>query len=148
MWPNVGLLVVFLLIIPASILLFMPLDVRVGFVVGPVVYLVIIGIISFSTPKIRVSDGEFSAGVARIPVALLGEITELDRTALSLQLGTRADARAHLVIRGWIHTALRINVADPNDPTPYWVVTTRRPADLRRAIESERDRHSRQAPTG
>jgi hypothetical protein len=30
--------------------------------------------------------------------------------------------------------AVRIEVVDPDDPTPYWVISTRRPEDLIAAL--------------
>jgi hypothetical protein len=29
---------------------------------------------------------------------------------------------------------VRVEVVDPQDPTPYWLVSTRRPDDLARAL--------------
>jgi Protein of unknown function (DUF3093) len=45
-----------------------------------------------------------------------------------------ADPAAFVVSRPWLHTAVRLMVDDPADPTPYWVVGTRRPDRLLAAI--------------
>ena len=44
------------------------------------------------------------------------------------------DARAHVCLRAWARTAVRVEVVDPADPTPYWLVSTRHPARLAAAI--------------
>jgi hypothetical protein len=45
-----------------------------------------------------------------------------------------ADARAHLVLRPYIKTAVEITLDDPDDPVPYWLVSTRRPQQLAAAL--------------
>ena len=49
--------------------------------------------------------------------------------------GPRLDARAYLCLRGWIPTGVRIALADPQDPTPYWLLSTRRPEALAAALQ-------------
>ena len=41
-----------------------------------------------------------------------------------------------LLIRGWVSPVVRIELSDPSDPTPYWIVSTRSPAALVAAIAS------------
>ena len=44
--------------------------------------------------------------------------------------GVEADARAYLLLRPYRKRAVRVEVADPADPTPYWLLSSRRPDDL------------------
>ncbi|WP_413098633.1 DUF3093 family protein [Streptomyces sp. Inha503] len=46
----------------------------------------------------------------------------------------RADLRAFMVMRGYITTALRIEVTYPDDPPPYVYVSTRTPERLAQAL--------------
>jgi len=39
-------------------------------------------------------------------------------------------------VRGFIHRGLRIELIDSEDPTPYWVVTSRNPQRFAAAIEA------------
>ncbi|GIG20514.1 membrane protein [Cellulomonas chitinilytica] len=87
-----------------------------------------------TSPVVEVSGGMLRAGSARIPLALLGDARALDAVATRAELGPRLDARAHLCHRGWVPTAVRVEVHDPRDPTPYWVVSSRRPAELVAAV--------------
>jgi len=87
-------------------------------------------------PRVEVRDGVFRAGGAHIPVDLLGPAVTLDADATRAELGPRLDARAHVCLRGWIHSAVRVEVDDPQDPTPYWVVSTRRPEALVAALHA------------
>ena len=56
-----------------------------------------------------------------------GEHPALDADETSRRSGTEADARAHLVLRPYVRTAVELTLDDPADPVPYWLVSTRRP---------------------
>ena len=90
-----------------------------------------------SRGSITVTDGVLHVPGARIPIALLKDGVALDRESFRVQTGPMADPRAYVVSRPWLHTAVRLTVDDPADPTPYWVVGTRRPAALLDAMRTE-----------
>jgi hypothetical protein len=48
--------------------------------------------------------------------------------------GVDADARAFLLLRPYLKRSLKVQVLDPADPTPYWLLSTRRPAKLAEAL--------------
>lgn len=73
-------------------------------------------------------------GRAFLSADALGAVTPLDRTATRAALGPQADARAWLHVRPYVDTAVRVDVADPADPTPYWLVSTRRPQEVAAAL--------------
>lgn len=78
--------------------------------------------------------GTLRVGRASLGAADRGETTPLDAAALRALLGPGADARAALMTRPWVRSGVRVEVADPRDPTPYWVVSSRRPAALAAAL--------------
>ena len=88
--------------------------------------------------RVVVVDGELRAGDAHIPVALLGPGEALDRASLRAALGPGSDARTFRCVRAWIPGAVLVEVVDPADPTPAWLVSTRRPAGLVAALSSGR----------
>jgi hypothetical protein len=97
--------------------------------------LVLAGVVAVrSATRVRVQDGELHAGSAHIPLTLLRTPQALDADATRHALGPGLDARAHLCLRGWVRTAVRVELDDPADPTPYWVVSTRRPTALVAAL--------------
>jgi hypothetical protein len=89
-----------------------------------------------SRGRVEVREGVLHVPGARIPVAQLDHGVALDRAAFRAQTGPMADPRAFVVSRPWLHTAVRLMVADPQDPTPYWVVGTRHPEQLLAALSS------------
>ncbi len=86
--------------------------------------------------KILVTDTHFYAGRAHIERSYITEVEPLDSDAAFQARGPQLDARAFLMIRPWVKQAVRVHINDPADPTPYWVVSTKRPAALARALSS------------
>jgi hypothetical protein len=91
-----------------------------------------------TSPRVEVADGMFVAGGARIPVSLLGEAEVLDAAAWRRVIGPEIDPRAFLCMRGWVKAGVRVPLHDPDDPTPYWLVASARPAQLVAALEAAR----------
>lgn len=88
-----------------------------------------------SAPLVEVGAGELRAGAARVPVTLLGEVTPIfSAEEMRVALGPELDARAYVCLRSWARTGLRVDLRDPLDPTPYWLVSTRRPDELADAL--------------
>ena len=138
LWPSAGTwLVVPLLGLGVAVSL-LPVG-TVPTLVGVVVVLTVAvtGLVLASVP-VRVADGELTAGPARIPVRLLGEAEPLRGEQARHARGPGMDARAYLLVRGWVHPMVRVEVQDPEDHTPYWLVATRRPEDLASAITAAR----------
>jgi hypothetical protein len=97
-------------------------------------------LLAYGAARVRIEDGAFVAGRARIPVDLLADPTPLDTEATRLLAGRDANAHAFLLLRPYLKRAVRVTVADPADPTPYWLVSTRRPEELAGALASARMR--------
>jgi hypothetical protein len=87
---------------------------------------------------IEVADGQLRAGKDVLPLAATGEVRPLDEAQATALRGPRADPRAFTVIRPYLRYAVYIEVTAPDSPRPYWLLATRRPAELAAAIESAR----------
>lgn len=86
--------------------------------------------------KILVTDTHFYAGRAHIERSFITEVEPLGPSAAFQARGPQLDARAFLMIRPWVKQAVRVHIHDPADPTPYWVISTKRPAALAKALNS------------
>jgi hypothetical protein len=98
------------------------------------VSLLVAWMLAASTPTVSVTAGTFVAGKANIPVSLLGDVEVLDAERMRHLRGPGIDARAYLCIRGWLPLGIRVTLTDPDDPTPYWLVSSRRPQALADAL--------------
>ena len=136
LWPTPTIFVVAALVMPASLAVFLPISVVAGIVTAVVLYSGCVVLLVIGSPTIRVVDGELRAGRARLPLRFAGDAAAYRASAATEQRGRLLDARAWLVIRGWIDPVVKIAVTDPDDPTPYWLVSSRHPDALVRAISS------------
>ena len=75
------------------------------------------------------------AGKARIEAEFLGDVAALGAQQFRAVMGPQGHARAYVCHRPWMKQGVRVAIADPHDPTPYWLIATRRPAELARAVE-------------
>lgn len=137
--PSAWLFIVTLLLVPAGILVLAPIDLTVGIVTGIVLYLAVAAALALTAPTVEVTaDGVLRADRAHIELRHLGEAVPADGAAARVEKGTGLDARAFLVIRGWVHPVVRVPILDPDDPAPYWLISTRHPKELAAAINGSR----------
>lgn len=91
---------------------------------------------AYGRPVIEVSGGRLTAGPATLPAAAVGEATALGAEKARALRTFEADPRAFLLLRSYIPTAVRVEVADPGDPTPYLYLSSRKPEQLAAAINA------------
>jgi hypothetical protein len=91
---------------------------------------------SYGSVRVRVVAGSLVAGGARVPLSALGTAPALDGEEAFAWRTHKADPRAHMLLRSYIRTAVRVEVTDPDDPTPYIYVSTRSPQRLARALSA------------
>ncbi|WP_072313642.1 DUF3093 domain-containing protein [Agrococcus sp. Marseille-P2731] len=132
--PSWWLPLVLLLIVPASLLVFLPVGIEIGIGVAAALYAVIMLALWLGAPVIELRDGVLRAGRARIGVEHLGTADALEGVEARTAMRSGWDPAAHHVISPWIKSLVRVPVADEADPTPTWVVSTRRPQALAAAI--------------
>jgi hypothetical protein len=134
-WPAPWVLLALALVLPASLLVFLPINVGVGIGTGVVLYGAMVALLILGSPTLEVTERGFAAGRATLPARHIGRAEGFRREEATRQRGPVLDARAWLLIRGWVDPVVRVEVADDRDPVPYWLVSTRRPDELVSALE-------------
>lgn len=94
---------------------------------------------AYGSVRIRVVGDALIAGEAKIPLTALGASEVLDAEDARAWRTHKADTRAFLLLRAYIPTALRVEVTDPQDPTPYLYLSTREPERLAEALRAGRE---------
>ncbi|WP_425569813.1 DUF3093 domain-containing protein [Rhodococcus olei] len=95
------------------------------------------GLVWLSRMRVEVvpgAPGELRVGRAHLPVDVISRVAVVPPSAKSAALGRQLDPAAFVQNRTWIKPMLLIVLDDPDDPTPYWLVSTRRPHDLAAAL--------------
>jgi len=87
---------------------------------------------------VEVADGELRAGHATMRLSQAGEVAALDEAQARALRGPRADPAAYMLIRPYLKRAVYVQVTGHDRDTPYWLIGTRRPAELAAAIERAR----------
>lgn len=135
LWPAPWVFIATGLVVPASLLVFLPISLPVGVGVAIVLYGAIVGVLLVTTATIEVTEAEFRAGRARMPRSVVGGVQAFEGEDAVAERGVRLDARAWLLLRGWIPGVVRVEVDDDADPTPYWLISSRRPEELAAALK-------------
>ncbi|MGY6497124.1 MAG: DUF3093 domain-containing protein [Microcella sp.] len=138
LWPALWWYPIIVLIVPATLLVFEPISLIAGILTATALVVGSLALLIGSAPTIRVADGRLEAGKARIPVAMIGDMRAASGEEARAERGPLLDARAWLLLRGDVGPVVRLEITDPEDPTPYWVVSTRRPDALIEAIAGAR----------
>ena len=85
---------------------------------------------------IEVDENELRAGPAHIELKYLGQATALDNKDMG-RLRTRdADPASFLIFRFWRSTGVKVEINDPRDQTPYWLITSKRNKELAAILNS------------
>lgn len=137
LWPTPWLFVAGLLFIPAVLLMLAPISVPLAIPASAVVYLLFCAFLFATSPVLTVTPDSLQAGRATIARSFIGSAQPLSAEKTKKLLSFESDARAHLVIRSWIARSVQVEITDKNDPTPYWLLSTRKPEELAEVLNSK-----------
>lgn len=82
----------------------------------------------------RGGTAELMVGHAHLPIDVIARTAVVPASAKSAALGRQLDPAAYVQHRAWIRQMVLVVLDDPDDPTPYWLVSTRRPERLLEAL--------------
>jgi hypothetical protein len=133
--PNFGTFAAVFALLPSIAIISEPFDIRIGLAVGVVVVITIWTLLILRAPTIELSQLELRVGRVGIFRNLIGEAEVISKDRIFLERGPNLDPGAHKVFQGSVKTAIKIAILDPEDPTPYWLISTRKPDKLAELLE-------------
>lgn len=83
------------------------------------------------------AETELWVGDAHLPVGVISRSATVPRSAKSAALGRQLDPAAYVVHRAWVGPMALVVLDDPDDPTPYWLVSCRHPDRVLAALRDE-----------
>jgi DUF3093 family protein len=92
------------------------------------------GMLWTSRIRVTVTADELQVDDARLPLSVISDVVALDAAGKREALGVGAHPLAFVIQRPWIGPAVQVLLDDPDDPTPFWVISTRHPVELATAL--------------
>jgi Protein of unknown function (DUF3093) len=86
--------------------------------------------------RIGIDQDTLQVGQAQLPLQYAGAVEVIARQDKRKALGPELDPAAYMLHRGWVGPLVRVQVTDDQDPTPYWIFSTRRPERVAELIRS------------
>jgi hypothetical protein len=96
----------------------------------------VVGAHARSTEGESSGETELRVGAAHLPVSVIARSAEVPKTAKSAALGRQLDPAAYVVHRAWVGPMVLLILDDPDDPTPYWLVSCRHPDKVLAALRT------------
>lgn len=123
-----------ILVVPPFWLVFLPIDSLTGLYLGVFVYLTVIAFMTIRAKKIAINPQSLKIGTAQIPISSLGAATIHVGEAIKRQVGPNLNHRAFLCFKAGLPALVEIKIEDSQDPTPYLLLSTRKPHELCSAL--------------
>jgi hypothetical protein len=86
--------------------------------------------------RVQVTGGELRVGQAHLPLDVVARAAVVPASAKRAALGRQLDPTAFVQHRSFVPTMVLLVLDDPEDPTPYWLVSTRHPQRLLGALRA------------
>jgi hypothetical protein len=86
--------------------------------------------------RLEIRDGELRIRGAHLPLRCVSGVVGLDPRTLRRVVGREGDPAAFVAIRPWVGPGVQLWLDDPEDPTPYWIVSSRHPDEVVRIIRA------------
>jgi hypothetical protein len=85
------------------------------------------------TSRLRLiaSNKTLIVGKAEIESRYIKAVIPLNEEEMKYERGAGLDPRAYLAIRFWVKAGMKVMLDDPRDPTPYWLVSSRRASEFK-----------------
>jgi hypothetical protein len=88
--------------------------------------------------KLIITETELDIRGAHIALRFVEDVVALDARTLRRVIGREGDPLAFVSIRPWIGPGVQLQLSDPEDSTPYWIVSTRHPHEVAALIRKRR----------
>jgi hypothetical protein len=136
LWPSPGVWAATIGFGAALGLIPAPVSAKAALVVAVLGVVGLVTLLLSTTVTLVVTADTFTAGRAKVPLSMVTGVDVLDSAQMRQARGVGLDARAYLCIRGWLPAGARVALGDPTDPTPYWLVSSRRAEALAAAVRA------------
>jgi hypothetical protein len=132
--PNWSSFIPLLGIFPALWLTFLPINVFIGIWSGLGATILVGSLMVAKSARIVVTQGQLQVSNAKIDRRFVAGVTVIDKSNAFAARGRDLNPRAWIHFQGSVQTLARVEINDPDDPTPYWLFSTRNPEKLKASL--------------
>jgi hypothetical protein len=132
--PNWSSFIPLLGIFPALWLTFLPINVFIGIWSGLGATILVGSLMVAKSARIVVTQGQLQVSNAKIDRRFVAGVTVIDKSNAFAARGRDLNPRAWIHFQGSVQTLARVEINDPEDPTPYWLFSTRNPEKLKASL--------------
>lgn len=138
MLPSPASFLPLLLLYPSLLLVFLPINAVFGHLTGALATLIALMTLFLKAPVIFVSEGRLSVRNARIRTSEISKTEVIGASEAFEERTSKLDSRAFVVIKSSVPTYVKIFLkSNPDDQTPYWLVSTRRSTELKKLLDTK-----------
>ena len=138
LWPTIWVAASYFPLVPALILISAPFNAWIGVIAAVIVYGAILIAVYGRAADVTVTDKAFTYGDAMVETEFIGNVSAFSGEAARNERGVNLDARAWTRFKAFMTGVVKVEITDPSDPTPYWLVATRHPNELASALRKSR----------
>ena len=81
----------------------------------------------FAAPTLSLSSKTLSIGKVQIPTQFVKAVTVVEASAQQSEKGPKLNPSAYVRFQVGVKGLIKVELNDPNDPTPYWLISSRKP---------------------
>lgn len=134
--PSVNTYIAIAIVWPTIWLTLYPWTHDMGIWIGALTAGVMCALAILNAPRIVVTKDALTVGKAVIPRSELGNAEVLTGEEARRARGPELHPGAFVLFRGTTQKLVRVAVVSKLDPTPYWLISSRRPAQLAEALKN------------
>jgi hypothetical protein len=99
---------------------------------------IVLGILAIYMARtvICIRDEELWVGKAHIPLRYIGRVELVGKKDFIVARTRGANPAAFFALTFWVSEGMKIEITDERDPTPYWLISTRKAEALQDALKS------------
>ena len=132
--PSAASMIPLLLIFPTMYLMLLLISTQAGVLLGLSVTVAALVSIWFAAPVIEISDLTFSVGDAELPIDVISKVTVIEPKDGFAERGPKLNPAAFTRFQVSVKQMVKLEISDEADPTPYWLIATRKPEDIARIL--------------
>ena len=83
---------------------------------------------------VKIENKVLYANEAKIDLKFIKNVKSLNKDEFKKLNGIAADPAAFLATNFWTNTGVKVELKDKNDPTPYWLISSKRASELAKLL--------------